>query len=71
MMFASNQIFEVSGCLSYSAELEAALEFALKYSDHYKNMQQSEIDRGCKLLYQITKEGKYCIGWGFEDVPSG
>lgn len=68
MMFSSNQILEVSGCLSHHNELEAALEFALKYSGEAKNMTQKEIDRGCKLLYQITKDGKYCIGWGFEDV---
>lgn len=70
-MFASNQILEVSGCLSLSNELEAALEFALKYSGHYKNMSQEEIDRGCKLVYQITEDGRYCIGWGFESVPNG
>lgn len=70
-MFASNQVLEVSGCLSLSGELEAALEFALKYSGEDKNMLQSEIDRGCKLVYQITKDGRYCIGWGFESIPSG
>lgn len=70
MMFASNQIFEVSGSLSHLDELEAALEFALKYSGEDKNMLQSEIDRGCKLVYQITKSGKYCIGWAFENVHS-
>lgn len=71
MMFSSNQILEVSGSLSHSNELECALEFALKYSGHDKNMLQSEIDRGCKLVYQITEDGKYCIGWGFEDIRSG
>ncbi|MCI8345866.1 MAG: hypothetical protein HFJ42_08005 [Clostridia bacterium] len=71
MIFSSNQIFEVSGNLSLSGELETALEFALKYSGNDKNMLQSEIDRGCKLVYQITENGKYCIGWGFENVPSG
>ena len=71
MLFSSNQIFEVSGNLSHSDELESALEFALKYSNQAKNMEQKEIDRGCKLLYQITKDGKYCIGWGFKDVPEG
>lgn len=70
-MFSSNQILEVSGCLSHSDELEFALEFALKYSEHDKNMLQSEIDRGCKLVYQITEDSKYCIGWGFGNVPSG
>ena len=70
-MFASNQILEISGNLSFPEQLESALEFALKYSGNDKNMLQSEIDRGCKLLYQITEDGKYCIGWGFKDVPSG
>lgn len=67
-MFSSNQVLQVSGDLE---QLETALEFALKYSGHAKNMLQEEIDRGCKLLYQITKDGKYCIGWGFEKVPEG
>ena len=67
-MFSSNQVLQVSGDLD---QLETALEFALKYSGEAKNMLQKEIDRGCKLLYQITKDGKYCIGWGFEKVPEG
>ena len=71
MMFSSNQILEVSGNLSDQNELEIALEFALKYSGYAKNMKQDEIDRGCKLLYQITEDGKYCIGWGFEKNPEG
>ena len=70
MMFSSNQVLEVSGSLSRN-ELEVALEFALKYSGKSKNMTQKEIDRGCKLLYQITEDGKYCIGWGFKDVDDG
>lgn len=69
MMFSSNQILEVSGSLSNHGELENALEFALKYSGYSKNMRKEEIDRGCKLLYQITEDGKYCIGWGFESIP--
>lgn len=70
-MFSSNQILEVSGSLSHPHALESALEFALKYSGNSKNMQQQEINRGCKLLYQITEDGKYCIGWGLKDVPDG
>lgn len=70
-MFSSNQVLEVSGCLSHSNELELALEFALKLSGEDKNMRPDEIQRGCKLLYQITEDGKYCIGWGFGDVPDG
>lgn len=71
MMFSSNQILEVSGSLSDWHELECALEFALKYSDNFKNTKKEEIDRGCKLLYQITEDGKYCIGWGYKNVPKG
>lgn len=70
-MFSSNQILEVSGNLSHPNELESAIEFALKYSGKIKNMTREEIDRGCKLLYQITDDGKYCIGWGFENIPKG
>lgn len=70
-MFSSNQIFEISGSLFHSNELESALEFALKYSGQDKHMSQEEIDRGCKLVYQITEDGKYCIGWGVETVPKG
>lgn len=71
MMFSSNQILELSGDLDDLQQLEYALKFALKYSGEEKNMLKSEIDRGCKLVYQITKDGKYCIGWGFESVPYG
>jgi len=70
-MFSTNEILEISGDLSFPGQLESALEFALKYSGNDKNMLQSEIDRGCKLVYQITEDGKYCIGWAFEDVPTG
>ncbi len=70
-MFSSNQVLEVSGSLLHENEIESALEFALKYSGEEKNMQPKEIKRGCKLLYQITKDGKYCIGWGFESIPEG
>ena len=71
MMFSSNQVLKISGSLFDSNELESALEFALKYSGQDKHMSQEEIDRGCKLVYQITEDGKYCIGWGFETVPYG
>ena len=71
MIFSSNQILEVSGNLTHSGEIEMALEFALKYSGEYKNMQKDEIERGCKLVYQITEDGKYCIGWAYKEVPRG
>ena len=68
MMFSSNQKLEISGSMN---QLEFALHFALCYSDHAKNMTRPEIERGCKLVYQITDNGKYCIGWGFGEVPNG
>ena len=49
-MFSSNQIFEISGDLS---QLEDAIKFALRHSDNYNK----------EIFYQITKDGKYCLGW--------
>ena len=68
MMFSSNQVFEISGSMD---QLQAALQFALDYSGHAKDMTQREIARGCKLVYQITKDGKYCIGWSFNGAADG
>lgn len=70
-MFSSNQILKVSGSLTDTNQLSCALEFALNYSGNSKNMNKKEMDRGCKLLYQITRDGKYCIGWGFKSIPDG
>jgi hypothetical protein len=67
-MFSSNQVLRISGSFS---QLEHALQFALDYSGNTKNMTKAERDRGCKLLFQITEDGKYCIGWGFGGVPEG
>lgn len=67
-MFSSNQILEVSGSLD---QIETALKFALEFSGYMKNLTQSEYDRGCRLVFQVTEDGKYCIGWGFKDVPNG
>jgi len=68
MMFSSNQVFEISGSMD---QLQAALQFALDYSGHAKDMTQREIARGCKLVYQIAKDGKYCIGWSFNGAANG
>ena len=68
MFFSSNQILQVLGKLD---DIETALSFALKLSGYDKNLTQKERDRGCKLVYQITSSSRYCIGWGFEKVPSG
>ena len=68
MMFSSNQVFEISGSMD---QLPIALQFALDYSDRARAMTPREIERGCKLVYQIAKDGKYCIGWAFKDIQEG
>ena len=67
-MFSSNQVLDITGSLD---QIEQALKFALDFSGHSHHLVQSEIDRGCKTVFQITDDGKYCIGWGFREVPSG
>lgn len=49
-MFSSEQIFEVSGTME---QLETAIKFAMDMSDVNKD----------NISYQITKDGKYCLGW--------
>ena len=50
-MFSSDQIFAVSGDMG---QLEAAIKFALDMYDIARN----------HVKYQITRDGKYCLGWG-------
>lgn len=69
MMFSSNQILEVSGCLSHSGELYNALEFALKASGNLSNFTRN--DKPSKCVYQITEDGRYCIGWAYNGVNDG
>lgn len=49
-MFSSNQRLEISGAHD---QLKDALDFALSFSGHTNS----------KLVFQITDNGKYCIGW--------
>lgn len=53
-MFSSNQVLEISGSLS---NLESALNFVIDYSGY----------RSSFMCYQITEDGKFCIGWGNSD----
>ena len=58
-MFASNQVLELSG--DYS-QLKKALEFAIEYAENRFN----------HLVYQITEDGRYCIGWSPQgNIPKG
>lgn len=69
MMFSSNQILEVSGCLNHSNELYNALEFALKASGNLSSFTRN--DEPSKCVYQITEDGRYCIGWALDGVTKG
>ena len=60
-MFSSNQKLEISG--EYD-QLKSALEFAIK-------LDGTTLDQLC---YQITEDGKFCIGWmsvWSNKIPSG
>ena len=49
-MFSSNQEFKISGDFS---QLQTALNFSI---DYYEKQEKD-------LVFQTTKDGKYCIGW--------
>ena len=70
-MFSSNQILEISGNLSdfNNEEIYNALEFALKLSRNLENFTRK--NEPSKCVYQITKNGKYCIGWAYNGVKDG
>ena len=68
-MFSSNQIFEISGSLGGSGELEIALKAALELSGREESFTRCNGPRA-KMTYQITPSGKYAIGWCWEDTPA-
>lgn len=70
MDFSSNQRLCVSG-ENETEYVSAALDFALKLSGQYEHMNKKEYERGCKFVYQITPNHRFCIGWGFETIPDG
>lgn len=67
-MFSSNQILDITGSLD---QITSALNFAMAYSGQLNHFSDAEQKRGCKIVFQITEDGKYCIGWGFGEVPEG
>lgn len=69
MMFSSNQILECSGSLDHEKELYTVLEFALKLSGNLDSFTRPNKPSRC--VYQITEDGRYCIGWAFEKVENG
>ena len=69
-MFSSNQILEISGCLSDAEELKRALEFALSSADYLKAFTNvTKVD--CKCVFQLTKDGRYCIGYAYNKPETG
>ena len=51
-MFSSEQIFEISGEMD---QLEKTIKFAIDMHGIGKS----------GICYQVTEDGKYCLGWGF------
>jgi hypothetical protein len=70
-MFSSNQILEVSGCLSHAGELLSALEFALKFSDNLASFSALKTKADIRCVYQITDDGRYCIGKSYGEPKTG
>lgn len=68
-MFSSNQILEVSGDLGHENDLYNALEFALKTSGKISSFTRT--NKPSKCVYQITEDGRYCVGWAYEGVEDG
>ncbi len=46
-----------------------AIEFALKTSGNINSF--TRINNPSKCVYQITEDGRYCIGWAYEGVEDG
>ena len=68
-MFASNQILEISGCIEHEGDLADALEFVLKKDNHMECFTRKE--KPSKCVWQITEDGRYCLGWAFEGIKEG
>lgn len=69
-MFSSNQILKISGCLEHSDDLYNALEFALKVTGDLTSFTH-KTKADIKCVYQITEEGKFCIGKAYGKPEKG
>lgn len=69
-MFSSNQILEISGTLD-EGFIEYVLKVFFKLHGEDRHISKEEYERGCRIVYQISENGNYCIGWGFKNIPSG
>ena len=66
-MFSSNQELKISGCLTHEGELEHALRFALELSGDMEALKEGR----CRLVHQILKDGRYCIGICYGNLKNG
>lgn len=69
-MFSSNQVLEISGSLMHSDDLYNALEFALKVTEDltaFSHVTKANV----KCVYQVTEDGKYCIGKAYGQPEEG
>ncbi len=64
-MFSSNQVLQISGSLN---QLEKAIVFAMEYSGRKEIFTRKENPGKC--VYQITDDGRYCIGWSYHKEAS-
>lgn len=67
-MFSSNQILKISGSLTNN-DLLYALEFALNTSGNLECF--TRCSNPSKCVFQITEDGRYCLGWGYKEIPKG
>ena len=64
MMFSSNQVLSVSGELDIKY-IKHCLSFALQLAGY-------DYDNSTSIFtWQITKDGRYCIGWASGSIPNG
>jgi hypothetical protein len=63
-MFSSNQVLSVSGELDIQY-IKYCLLFALRLANYDYNSPKST------CVWQITEDGRYCIGWASVHIPKG
>ena len=64
MIFSSNQVLSVSGELDIKY-IKHCLSFALQLAGYDYNNSTSI------CTWQITEDGRYCIGWSSGSIPNG
>lgn len=68
-MFSDNQVLKISGNLD-SKTIENALRFALELTDDLTSFTHPT-KADVKCVYQITDDGRYCIGKAYNKPENG